>query len=183
MTQDVTLEPKKEDKRELAGYNRTLVWIARSMTAVGAVVLSFIMFLSIADISGRNFFKVAINGTYEIVSLMVVVVGVLGLGYTQLVKGNIMIDIIVKRLSKKGQAIMNSVSYLIAIGVCVIVGWQVLLRMWDYMHRELGGKTVTLGIPLWPFMALMALCFGWVTAIFCIDLYNALREVFRHGSD
>jgi len=176
-------EIKKEDKRELAGYNRILVWIARSMTAIGAVVLAVMMFLSIADISGRNLFHKPVEGTYEIVSLMVIVVGVLGLGYCQLVKGNIMIDIFTKRLSPRGQSIMNTISYLIAIGVCVIVAWQVLLRMWDYMHRELGGKTVTLGIPLWPFMLLMAVCFAWVTAIFCIDLYNALREVFRHGSD
>jgi len=183
MTQDVTLEAKKVDKRELKGYNPTLVWTARSMTAVGAVVLACIMFLSVADIVGRNVLLIGINGTYEIVSLMVVVVGVLGLGYTQLVKGNIMIDIIVKRLSPKGQAIMNSVSYTIAIGVCVIVAWQVLLRTWDYMHRQLGGETVTLGIPLWPFMALMVVCFLWVTAIFCLDLYKALREVFGHGSD
>jgi len=178
----VTLEPKV-DKRELAGYNRTLVWIARSMTAIGAVLLSVIMFLSIADIAGRNLFNKPIEGTYEIVSLMVVAVGVLGLGYCQLVKGNIMIDIITKRLSRRGQAVMNSISYLIAIGVSVIVAWQVLLRMWDYMHRQLGGETVTLGIPLWPFMGLMSLCFAWVTAIFCLDLFKALKEVFSHGSN
>jgi len=183
MTQDVTLEPKKEDKRELEGYDRRLVWIARSMTAIGAALLSVIMFLSIADITGRNLFNKPIEGTYEIVSLMVVAVGVLGLGYCQLVKGNINIDIFTKRLSKRWQAIMNSISYTIAIGVCIIIAWQVLLRAWDYAHRQLGGETVTLGIPFWPFMLLMSICFAWVTAIFCLDLYKALKEVFRHGSN
>lgn len=168
-----------QEKRELLGYNRSVVWICRTLTAMAAVVLSIIMFLSIADISGRFFFKKPIEGTYEIVSLMVVVVGCLGLGYCQLVKGNIMIDIFTKRLSPRGQAIMNIISYLISIGVCAIITWQVSLRMHDYMLKQLGGKTITLGIVLWPFMLLMVLCFAWVTAIFCIDLYHAVREVFK----
>jgi TRAP-type C4-dicarboxylate transport system permease small subunit len=149
------------------------------MTAIGAMVLAIMMFLSVADICGRFFFNRPINGTWEVVSLMVVLVGVLGLGYCQLVKGNIMIDIFTKRLSPRGQAIMNVISYLISIGVCAIVCWQVSLRMHDYMFKQLGGKTITLGIILWPFMLLMAVCFAWVTAIFCIDLYHAFREVLK----
>jgi TRAP-type C4-dicarboxylate transport system permease small subunit len=182
MPEDLTMEVQ-HDKRELLGYNRALVWIARTMTAIGAVMLSAIMFLSIADITGRNLFNKPVEGTNEIVSLMVVAVGVLGLGYCQMVKGNINIDVFTKRLSHRGQAIMNSISYLIAIGVCVIVAWQVMLRTWDYMHRTLGSETVILGIPLWPFMLLMAICFVWVTAIFCLDFYQAIKEVFGHGAN
>ncbi len=178
MSQDVTLETS-QDKRELTGYNRTIMWTCRAMTAIGAVVLAIMMFLSVADICGRFFFNKPIEGTYEIVSLMVVLVGCLGLGYCQLVKGNIMIDVVTKRLSPRWQAILNVISYLISIAVCATVVWQVSLRMWDYMHKQLGGETITLGIILWPFMLLMAVCFAWVTVIFCIDLYHAFREVLK----
>jgi TRAP-type C4-dicarboxylate transport system permease small subunit len=179
MSSDVTLETKQEDKRELSGFHPVIVWICRTMTAIGAVILAIMMFLSVADICSRFFFHKPITGTYEVVSLMVVVVGCLGLGYCQLVKGNIMIDIVVRRFNPRGQAVMNIISYLISIGVCAIVTWQVSLRMWDYLHKQLGGETVTLGIIYWPFMLLMALCFAWVTVIFCMDLYRSFKEVFK----
>jgi TRAP-type C4-dicarboxylate transport system permease small subunit len=110
---------------------------------------------------------------------MVVLVGCLGLGYCQLVKGNIMIDVVTKRLSPRWQAILNVISYLISIAVCGLVCWQISLRMHDYILKQLGGKTITLGIVLWPFMLLMAICFAWVTMIFCLDLYHAFREVLK----
>jgi TRAP-type C4-dicarboxylate transport system permease small subunit len=178
MTQDVR-EEIAPDKRDLSSFHPVIVWICRTMTAIGAVILAIMMFLSVADICSRFFFNKPITGTYEIVSLMVVVVGCLGLGYCQLVKGNIMIDIVTKRLSPRGQAMMNIFSYLISISMCAIVTWQVSLRMWDYLFKQLGGKTVTLGIIFWPFMGLMALCFAWVTAIFCLDLYRSVREVIK----
>jgi TRAP-type C4-dicarboxylate transport system permease small subunit len=167
------------DKRELTGFHPVIVWICRFMTGVGSVVLAIMMFLSVADICGRFFFNKPIAGTYEIVSLMVVLVGVLGLGYCQLIKGNIMVDIVTKRFSPRGQAIMNTISYLISIGVCAIVTWQLSLRMWRYLHNPLGGRTIQLGILFWPFLLIMALCFAWVTVIFCIDLYHAFREVIK----
>lgn len=178
MTQDVRQEIAP-DKRELTGFHPVIVWICRTMTAIGAVILAIMMFLSVVDICGRFFFNKPVTCTYEIISLMVVLVGCLGLGYCQLVKGNISIDIVVKRLSPRGQAIMNIFSYLISIAVCGIVTWQVSLRMWDYLFRQLGGKTITLGIVFWPFMLLMALCFAWVTSIFCLDIYHSFKEVFK----
>ena len=168
-----------QDKRELTGYHPVIVWICRSMTAIGAIVLGVMMVISVVDICGRFFFSKPIEGTYELVSLMVVLVGCLGLGYCQLVKGNISIDIITKRLSPRGQAVLNIISYLIAIGVCGLVVWQTSMRMYDYLFKQLGGKTITLGIVLWPFMLLMTICFAWVTVIFCIDLFHSFKEVFK----
>lgn len=168
-----------QDKRELTGYNRTIVWICRSLTAIGAVTLAIMMFLSIADICGRFFFNKPVPGTYEMVALMVVLVGCLGLGYCQLVKGNIMIDIFTKRLSPRGQAGMNVISYLISIAICGLICWQGSLRMHEYLLKQFGGRTIVLGIIYWPFMLLFAVCFAWVTMIFCLDLYKSLREVFK----
>jgi hypothetical protein len=47
------------------------------------------------------------------------------------------------------------------------------------MSVGLKGLTITLKIPLWPFMLLMAISFAWVAIIFVIDLYNSFREVLK----
>ena len=164
-------------------FNGTISWICWVLTAMGAVVLGVMMFYSVADIIGRYFFRKPIEGTVELIGLLVVVVGVLGLGYCQLLKGNIAIDIVTSRFTRRGRAILNICSYLMSIAVCVIITWQVFLRSNDYMNKTLGGETIILGIRLWPFMFLMGVCFTWVTFIFILDLINAFREVFKHESN
>ena len=164
-------------------FNDVITRICWGMTAIGAVVLTVMMLMSIADICGRFIFNKPIEGTVELIGLLVVVIGCLGLGYCQLLKGNIAIDIVTNRFSPRGKAILNICSYLMSIGICVIVCWQVLLRTLDYLHKTIGGETIILGIRLWPFMLLMAVCFAWVTFIFILDLINAFGEVFKHESD
>jgi TRAP-type C4-dicarboxylate transport system permease small subunit len=164
-------------------FNDVIMKICWAMTAIGAVTLGIMMFFSIVDICGRYFFNKPIEGTVEVVGLLVVIVGCLGLGYCQLLKGNISIDIVVSRFTPRGRAILNICSYIMSVAICVIVTWQVWLRSSDYMHKIIGGETITLGIRLWPFMLLMAICFAWVTFIFILDLINTFREVFEHGSD
>jgi TRAP-type C4-dicarboxylate transport system permease small subunit len=164
-------------------FNDAIKWICWVMTAIGAVTLGVMMFYSVADICGRYFFQRPINGTMELVGLLVVVVGCLGLGYCQLLKGNINIDIVTSRFTPRGRAILNICSYLMSIAVCVIVAWQGFMRSNDYLHKTLGGETIILGLRLWPFMLFFSICFTWVTFIFILDLINAFREVFKHESD
>jgi TRAP-type C4-dicarboxylate transport system permease small subunit len=89
------------------------------------------------------------------------------------------IDILLNRLNKRGQTILNILSFLMSIAVCIIISSQLLSRTFDYMSVGLKGLTITLKIPLWPFMLLMAISFAWVAIIFVIDLYNSFREVLK----
>ena len=159
-------------------YHKTVRWICWAMTAIAAVVLAIMMFLSVADVIATQFLH-PIQGTIEIVGLLVVVVGCLGLGYAQLTKSNVSIDIIPNRFSSTGKAILDIFSYTMSVGLCSILVWRMSLRSWDYIFKTLGGKTVTLHITLWPFMALMTICFAWLMVIYIIDLYHALKEVFK----
>ena len=176
--QKLEQEPQ-EQKVPRRNFRGIIKWICWAMTTIGAVSLAIMMFASIADITGRYFFNKPIEGTIELVSLLVVVAGCLGLGYCQLLKGNITIDIIPNRFGRRGKAIFHICSYVISIVLCIIVTWQVSMRTHDYMIKLIGGETIILGLRLWPFMLLMTICFAWVTFIFILDLINAIGEVFK----
>ena len=153
------------------------------MAIIAAATLAIMMINTVADVCGRYFFLSPIEGTFELVGIMLVIAGSLGLGYCQLNLGNIRITVISDLLPARGQSIIYLISYLVGAFTCGMICWQGWLRAWDYIFKELGGKTVTLGLIFWPFMMLLAIGFGWVCLIFLIDTYLTAKEVFRRGSD
>jgi len=159
--------------------NPVVKWICNVMIAVSACALGVMMFLSVASIAGRFFFLHPIEGTEELVGMLLIVCASLGLGYCQLMKGNINIDILTSRFSIKGQARLNIISYLMSFAVSVVISWRGFLLMHQYMIEKLGSVSATLGILLWPFMLIMSVSFAWVAVIFLFDLYNAFRVVLK----
>ncbi len=172
-----------QEERVLLRCGKAILWISRVMAVIAAVVLGVMMINTVADVCGRYFFLAPIEGTFELVGIMLVIAGSLSLAYCQLNKGNIRITVICDLLPARGQAIVYFIAYLIAAVVCGMICWQGALRAWEYMFKELGGTTVTLGMVFWPFMLLLAIGFGWVGLIFLIDVYLTFREVFKRGTD
>jgi TRAP-type C4-dicarboxylate transport system permease small subunit len=142
-------------------------------------MLAIMMFASTADVMGRYFFMRPITGVWEIVSYAFVVCGAFALGYTQLVKGNIQINLISDRLKPRVRAGLFIFSNLMCIVATALITWQGWIRMWEYAHKSVGGETITLGLIIWPFMLIFTLGFFWVTVIFAIDIYDCFVEVLK----
>jgi TRAP-type C4-dicarboxylate transport system permease small subunit len=149
------------------------------MVIISAVMLFIMMIFSTADVIGRYFFLRPIEGAWEIVSMAFVISGALAIGYTQLTKGHVQINLVSDRLSSRGRAGLFIFSYFICLVGCALVTWQGWLRAWDYMHKTVGGETITLGISLWPFMLIFTIGFFWLALILIIDIYDCIVEVKR----
>ena len=147
------------------------------MVVISAIMLAAMMIISVADVVGRELFLRPIEGAWEMVSMAFIVCGAMAIGYTQLIKGHIQINLVSDRLSPRGRAGLFIFSYLICLAGCVLVTWQGWLRAWDYMHKTLGGETITLGIAIWPFMVIFTIGFLWLAFILLIDIYDLIVEV------
>lgn len=174
---------QQQEERILARCGTVILKISRVMAVIAAVVLAFMMVLTLADVCGRDFFLKPITGTTELIGLMLVVAACLGMGYCQLNQANIRITVISDLLPLRGQKIVYMISYLIAAVMTGMIAWQGFLRAFDYIGKTLGGVSVTLRWPFWPFMLLLAIGFAWVCIIFLMDTYLMAREVFRRGSN
>jgi TRAP-type C4-dicarboxylate transport system permease small subunit len=157
---------------------RIITWISKFMCYISATSLALMMIVSLADIIGRGFMH-PIKGIFEMVGLLMVIAGALGLGYCQLVKGNIMINLVTDRLKPRWQALISVFSLIASIAVCVIVCWQVGARMLENISNGPAGQTMDLRWPVWPFMFLLVLGFAWATVIFITDFANAIKGVFK----
>jgi len=158
---------------------RLLTWLEKFifltvevMHKIGLVVLLLMMFLTVGDVIGRYFFSMPIPGTFEVTNLMLALLVFLTLGYTQLKKGHISIDVIMLRLAPRTQAIIDSVTYLASLVLFCLVIWQTALHAKRlYIGHEVSG---ILSWPIYPFIILAAIGILFFCFILMINLLYAI---------
>jgi TRAP-type C4-dicarboxylate transport system permease small subunit len=153
--------------------------ISEWMVVVSCVMLAIMMFVSTADVIGRYFFDKPLEGSWELTGMSLVVCGSFAMAYTQFVKGHIQINIICDRLSRRWRAGVYIFSYTVCIIACALVVWQAGTRMVDYFGKTVGGETISLGMPIWPFMLAMVIGFFWIALTFIVDIYDCFVEVLK----
>jgi TRAP-type transport system small permease protein len=160
-------------------YNIVVVWISRVMAGIAAIVLGAMMMIGVVDVCGRFFFNKPMEGSFELGGILLVTAGTWGMGYCQLQKSNIRIDVITSRFPKRIQAGADIFAYIFCIAATGVTTWRTSVMTHEYMVATLGNLTSTLRIPYWPFMLTLSMGFAWLTVIFIYDLIKAIQEVSR----
>ncbi len=156
--------------------NLAIVWISRVMAAISAVTLGIMVIIAVVDVCGRFFFKYGLQGGVELGGILLVIAGTWGMGYCQLRKQNIRIDVLVNRFPEKGRTIAFIFTYIICVLATGLITWRSAVMTQEYMHIGLGTLTPTLLIPYWPFMLMMTVGFGWFCVILIIDSVNSIKR-------
>jgi TRAP-type C4-dicarboxylate transport system permease small subunit len=144
--------------------------------AIGAISLLAVMLLIIANIVYR-FFGGVIAGTYELIGPLVVVTAAFALVYTALYQGHINIKILTSRLPGRIQAVIESFTVSIGLGLWILIAWGSMKFMSE--KATAGEATYLLNIPFFPFrlfweLGLILFCF-----VLLLDLFKALSQVIH----
>ncbi|WP_084783241.1 TRAP transporter small permease [Bacillus dakarensis] len=99
----------------------------------------------------------SIMGDYEIVQLLMIVVIMMGLPYVQQIKAHVSIGLIVDRLPKKIQKVLDVISYLLTFVVCELIGWVNIQVAIDYFVSY--RTSLLLKVPLYPFLFIIGIGF------------------------
>ena len=153
--------------------------VSKVTAIIAAIVLAAMMLLTVADVTGRYFFLSPIKGTWEIIGLLLVCAGTWGLGYCQVQKGHISITVLLQRFSRRVQAIIRSVTYLIGLVGFSLLCWRMFLMTIRYLTTMKEYVTETLEIPYPPFMFMLSIGAGIMALILIVDLVRSLAEVVR----
>lgn len=146
--------------------NQALLWIA------GFALVSMILMTG-ANIVIRIFWM-PIRGTYELMGYFGAVVTAFALGYTQLGRGHIAVDILVLRFSERTQRILNGINYFICMVFFAIVAWQIAkyaTTLW-----KTGEVTETLRIIYYPFTYGVSLGCFVLALVLLVDLLKLLID-------
>ena len=156
----------------LPSTNRVMVYIA-------AFALTGMMLLTVADVVGRYFFNRPIRGAYELVGFLLVWAGSWGMGYCQIKRGHIRVDFLAQRLSRKSRAILTVLANLLGFIAFTLLSWRVILLVNYYISLPKGNATDTLGIPIFPFVIMLAMGVGMLALVLLFDLVHSFTEVKR----
>ena len=150
--------------------NKGLVWVA-------GAILMVMVFLTFANIVLRLLW-LPISGTVELMGYFGAIVTAFALGYTQLRKGHISVDILVLGFSQKTQRNLAWINDLICMAFFAAVAWQ-LTRYAGTLWKT-GEVSETLRFPYFPFTYGVALGCAVLSLVFLTDFLNLM---VRNGGD
>jgi TRAP-type C4-dicarboxylate transport system permease small subunit len=142
-------------------------WLVKLVRLVGGVAIAFTMLFTVADVILRSFGH-PIFGSFDISQFIIVIALAASLMYTHVERGHVGVDLLVQRMSPRGQAIVDSITSLASLILFALVTWQ----MWLYAG-ELASKgevSLTILIPKAPFIYAVSVCFG----LFCLAILDDL---------
>jgi len=146
--------------------SQVLVWTA-------GVFLVAMILLTCANIFLRLVWM-PVKGTYELMGFFGAIVTAFALGYTQIKRGHIGIDLVVNRFSAKAQRLLNGTNYFICTIFFVIAGWQ--MAKWATTLWKTGEVTETLRIIFYPFTYGVALGCIILALVLLVDLLRVFIE-------
>lgn len=151
---------------------QALIWLA------GGVLVAMIL-LTCTNIVLRLVW-IPIRGTYELMGYGGGIVTAFALGYTQLKRAHVAVDILVLRFSKRTQNILQGMNDLVFMVFFAVVSWQI--AKYAGTLRKTGEVTETLQIIYYPFTYGVALGCAVLSLVFLADfLKRALPRREGHS--
>jgi TRAP-type C4-dicarboxylate transport system permease small subunit len=112
------------------------------------------------------------TGAYELVGFFGALVVALPLGYAQITRSHISVDILATRYSKRTKRIMNIISSFLCAIFFMLVAWQSAIYASTIWKR--GETSETLRIIYYPFVYVVALCCLLLALVLLVDFLKAI---------
>ncbi|MGI5823378.1 MAG: TRAP transporter small permease [Dethiobacteria bacterium] len=150
--------------------------IIRIVSTISMFVLIPMMLLTTADIITRTAFKKPISGAVEMSSFMLLIVILLGLAYTQQVKGHPRVTIFVSRFPARAQFIVEVFVNLLCLFIVGIIVWQ----GWAVAKGDTGRiVSDVLRIPQFPFRLLVPFGGAFLFLEFIFDFLVSINKLLK----
>jgi TRAP-type C4-dicarboxylate transport system permease small subunit len=125
------------------------------LTFLGGAFLVGMIVLTCANILSRLLW-VPIIGTFEMMGFFGAIVTAFALGYTQIKRGHIAVDVLVNTFSDKVKKTLSIINNAICCLFFLVAAWQISIKANTLMHT--GEVTETLQVIYYPFT--YAVAFG-----------------------
>lgn len=156
---------------------RTIFPVSRVLHIAGQGIIVLMVLVTVADVFLRYIFNMPILGSYEVTELMMVVLVFASLGYTMAMKGHVCVDLVVSRFSAKTQAIIESVTTLLALFLFSMVVWRNVLHAGTVWERN--DVSAELFIPLGPFVLFVALGAAVLFLVLLVHFFQSLARAVQ----
>ncbi len=148
--------------------------LVRWLKVFGSGCLTAMMLLTCADVIGRVFGH-PILGTEEIVGLLAALAMGAAMPYTHAVHAHVGVDMLVKELSPRKQAAIDTATNTLAFILFLMMGWQMWLYALDLKHS--GQVSMTLQLPSYYVVFFLSFCFFAFCAVILVEIFQHFHKV------
>lgn len=151
--------------------------LSTMLNLIASLALLTMIFLTCFDIFMRYFFNRPVTGTYDLVSLLGALLASFAMPYTMLKKGHVAVELVVQRLSRTKQLVVETATHLVAILLFLVLVWQSAVQAVDM--KRAGEVTPTLLMPFYPIVICMSVGFFVLSLAIIVNLI----ELYLRGSN
>ena len=158
----------------MASWERWIHGLVNFLKRLGGAALVGMMLMTCVDVITR-YFGHPVFGAVEIVSFLGVIILACAMPCTHVDKGHVGVELFVRRLSPKTQAVIDSLTAFLSGGLFAVIAWQ----MADYGQtlRAAGEVSMSLRFPDYMLVYLAAVAFGVLTLAIVVEFVDNLRKV------
>jgi TRAP-type C4-dicarboxylate transport system permease small subunit len=146
------------------------------MSYIGMILLIPMMLLTSGEVVGRAVWSQPIPGSTELSSYLLAAFILLGLAYTQQVKGHVRVTMFVSRLPERWALALDVITSLLSLFIIAVMAWQ----GWIVGMEE---RTVSdmLRIPQFPFRLLVAAGGAFLFLELFFEMMDTLTKLMRRS--
>ncbi len=142
------------------------------LNVVASAALTFMMFLTVADIVCRALGHPLV-GTYEVVSLALALVIGFGIPRVSLDKSHVYMEIVLEKVGMKAKAVLNTFTRLICLCLFILISYN-LFSIGAEFHTS-GEVSPTIRLPFYPIAYAVGVC----CFIECVVFISQLVKIWR----
>lgn len=146
-------------------------YLQKLLVFLAAAVLICMVAITCVDIVSRKF-GVPVKGAVELMGFGGAMLIAFALSYTQRMKENIAVDLIVKIMPQKVRHVVSAFNSLLCLIISVIAAYQVAALSITLLNT--GELTETLRIPVYPFIFATTIGFAALALVFLNDLITTI---------
>lgn len=144
--------------------------MCKLLLLISGLTLAFMLLFTLLDVIMRAFGR-PIVGDYEVISFLGAVVVGFALPYTSLLKGHVIVDFLLEKLSKATGDAMQIATRILSIALFLWMGWNFVVMSLDLIKSK--EVTPVFRLPYYPIS--FGLAFACV--IQCLVLLSQIKEL------
>lgn len=151
--------------------------VSRVLHVAGMGMTIIMVLLTVTDIFLRYVFNKPIVGSFELTEFMMVFLVFASLGYTMRMKGHVGVDLVISRLPERAQAIIESITNLLALCLFSLATWRNVLHAVTTWRRH--DVSHELFIPIGPFVLFVAFGVAVLSFVLFVNFLHALTRAVQ----
>ena len=151
--------------------------VSRFLLYIGQYTLILMVMLTVADVFLRYVFNRPILGSYELTEFMMAVLVFSTIGYTMVVKGHVVVDLVFTKLPQRSKDILECITSFIAFILFAVVAWRNAVQASTAWGRN--DVTAELFIPISPFILFVAIGIAVLSLVLFTQFIQSLAKAIK----